>query len=56
MVDLPGMNIESYYKFDSNNINPNYTNEVNKNSTYCILRQLQLQGFMLAFYTIPDYN
>jgi hypothetical protein len=32
------INIESYYKFDSSNVNPNYTHhEVNKNSTYCTL-------------------
>jgi len=31
------INIESYYKFDSNNVNPYYTHEVNKNSTYCTL-------------------
>jgi len=29
--------IESYYKFDSNNVNPNCTHKVNKNSTYCTL-------------------
>jgi len=37
-----GISIESYYKFDSNNVNPNYTHEVNKNSTYCTLWQLEL--------------
>jgi hypothetical protein len=31
------ISIESYYKFDSNNVSPNYTHEVNKNSTYRIL-------------------
>jgi len=31
------INIESYYKFDSNNVNPYYAHEVNKNSTYCKL-------------------
>jgi len=31
------INIESYYKFDSNNVNPNYNHAVNKNSTYCKL-------------------
>jgi len=41
-------NIQSYYNFDSNIVNPNYTNQVNKNCSYYILRKLQLQCYKLV--------
>jgi hypothetical protein len=49
-------NIESYYNFDSNIVNHKYTQEVNRNYSYCKLRRQQLQWDKLAIYTIPNCN
>jgi hypothetical protein len=49
-------NIESYYNFDSNIVNHNYTQEVNRNYSYYKLRRQQLQWDKLAIYTIPNCN